>query len=206
MKKSFRNFVIAAVSAASIFGVSAAAFAGEAQAQFVQTDMNFRSAPSKTATIIGSVPAGAKVDVKKSENGWDLITFNGTTGYIHGGNLGSSYTAPTVKKAPAVKSTQTTTKSTETADEIATRNYFDTAFSVNAETLPESGDGAHRVVVDNGYLALRSAPTYESDNEIAQLHTGDLVERTNHETHGSYIEVYSPKYDAYGFVNAGFVE
>ena len=189
MKKSFRNFVIAAVSAASIFGVSAAAFA---DTQFVQTEMNFRTAPSKTATIIDSVPAGAKVDVMGNVDGWDLVSYNGITGYIHGGNVGGSYTAPAVKAA----------QNTETA----TRNYFDTAFSSAAQNLPESGDGTHTVVVNSGYLALRSAPTYEDSNEIAQLHTGDIVQVTSPQAHGSYVEVYSPKYNAYGFVNAGFLQ
>ena len=186
MKKSIRNLVIGAVAAIGVFGTSAAALAAT---QYVQTGMNFRNGPSTTATVIGSVPAGAQVDVQGNVNGWDLITFNGQTGYIHGGNVAASYTAP----APQ-----------QTYD--STRAYFDNNFVQAAQNLPESGDGAHRVVVDNGYLALRTAPTYDASNEIGQLKTGDLVERVDGNTYGSYVKVYSPKLGATGYVNAGFLQ
>ena len=88
MKKSIRNLIIGAAMTAGIFAASTSALAG----QFVQTDMNFRSGASITSTVIGSVPAGAEVEVLGSQNGWDLISYNGVTGYISGGNLGSSFT------------------------------------------------------------------------------------------------------------------
>ena len=69
MRKSIKNFVIGAVMAATALTASTAAFAG----QFVQTDMNFRSGASKTCASIGSVPAGAEVEVLGSTNGWDLV-------------------------------------------------------------------------------------------------------------------------------------
>ena len=183
MKKSVRNLVIGAVAAIGVFGASTAALA---DTQYVQTGMNFRNGPSMTATVIGSVPAGAQVDVKGNENGWDLITYNGQTGFIHGGNVAGSYTAP-------AQQTYATTSA-----------YFDNNFVQAAQNLPESGDGYHTVVVD-GYLALRSAPTYDASNEIGRLYTGDLVERLDANTYGSYIKVYSPKLGATGYVNAGFL-
>ena len=41
--------------------------------------MNFRSGASKTSASIGSVPAGAEVDVLGSVNDWDLVRYNGQT-------------------------------------------------------------------------------------------------------------------------------
>ena len=81
MKKSIRNLVIGAAMAITALGASTAAFAG----QYVQNDMNFRSGASTSAAAIGSVPAGAQVELIRSENGWDLVSYNGRTGYIHGG-------------------------------------------------------------------------------------------------------------------------
>ena len=150
MKKTLRNLVIGAAMAIGVFAASSSTFA---YTQYTQTDMNFRKGPSTAATIIGSVPEGAKVDVIDN----------------------------TVK------------------------NYFDYGFAQAANNLPESGDGCHTVKVSDGYLALRSAPTYEASNEIGRLYTGDIVQRTSSRTSGSYIEVYSPKYNAYGWVNAGFL-
>ena len=68
----------------------------------------------------------------------------------------------------------------------ATRQYFD------------------NVSVDSGYLALRSAPSYDAANEMGRLNNGDLVQVTG-SANGSYVQVYCAKYGAYGWVNAGFL-
>ncbi len=71
MKKAIRNFIIGAAMAASVFGTAGAAFAqSTAATQYVQNSMNFRSGASLSGTIIGSVPAGAKVDVLAYAGDW----------------------------------------------------------------------------------------------------------------------------------------
>ncbi len=184
MKKSIRNLMIGAAMAAGIFATSSATLAAT---QYVQTDMNFRSGASTTATLIGSVPAGAQVEVLDTQNGWNLIRYNGVTGYIHGGNVGSSYTAPANNSA-------------------SVKNYFDNnaGFSQMAQSAVNSTDGWKSVSVD-GYLALRTAPSFDASNEIGQLHTGDTVLVTGGQASGSYVWVYSPKYNTNGYVNAGFL-
>ena len=182
MKKSIRNLIIGAAMTIGVFGASTAAMAAT---QYVQNDMNFRNGPAATSQVIGSVPAGAQVDVLNSVNGWDLINYNGMTGYIHGGNVAASYTAPT---------TYTTTK-----------NYFDNNWTQTAQNMNNYSRGAWKTVyVNSGYLALRNAPFYDSATEIGQLYTGDSVQIEG-EASGSYIYVYSPKYGTSGWVNAGFL-
>ena len=192
MRKAIKNLVIGVIAAVSVFGTSLAAFAST---QFVQTDMNFRSGASKTASVIGSVPAGAQVDFQRSENGWDLVTYNGKTGYIHGGNLGNSYTAPKKTQTPA-------------SNYSSTQNYFDNNWSNRAADMNNNaGNSAWKTVkVDSGYLALRNDATYDASNEIGQLNTGDTVEIQGTKAAGSYVYVYSPKYDTLGWVNAGFLQ
>ena len=184
MKKSIRNLMIGAAMAAGIFATSSVALAAT---QFVQTDMNFRSGASTTAALIGSVPAGAQVEVLDMQNGWNLIRYNGVTGYIHGGNLGNSYTAPASNNA-------------------SVKNYFDNnaGFSQKAQSAVNDASGWKTVSVD-GYLALRTAPSFDASNEIGQLHSGDTVLVTGSQASGSYVWVYSPKYNANGYVNAGFL-
>ena len=184
MKKSLRNLMIGAVMTAGVFAASASALAAT---QFVQTDMNFRSGASTTSTLIGSVPAGAQVEYQNSVNGWDLVTYKGVTGYIHSGNLGASYTAPANNTA-------------------SVKNYFDNnaGFSQMAQSAVNNTDGWMTVNVD-GYLALRSAPSFDASNEIGQLHSGDTVLVTGSQSSGSYVWVYSPKYNTNGYVNAGFL-
>ena len=72
MKKSIRNLVIGAVMAFGVVGASSAALANT---QYVQTGMNFRMGPSTTASVIGSVPEGAQVDLLDTQNGWNLINY-----------------------------------------------------------------------------------------------------------------------------------
>ena len=182
MMKSIRNLVLGAVMAVGVFAASSAAFAGT---QYVQNDMNFRSGASKTAATIGSVPAGAQVEVLGSQDGWNLIRYNGMTGYIHGGNLGDSYVA-----RPSASSVSA---------------YYDNNFTQSASQVANSAKAAHTVYVTDGYLALRSAPSFDASNEIGQLYTGDTVELISTYNTGSYVEVFSPKHGAYGYVNAGFL-
>ena len=189
MKKSIKSLVLGAVMAIGVLGASTAALANT---QYVQTDMNFRNGPSTSAAAIGSVPAGAQVDVISSQNGWDLVNYNGTTGYIHGGNVAGSYTAPSSTASISSYS--------------STKNYFDNNAGFSQKAQAVSTDSNYRKTVQvNGYLALRNAPSYDASNECGKLFTGDVVEVTNSQPNGSYVWVYSPKYDTYGYVNAGFL-
>ena len=182
MKKTLRNLMIGAVMTAGVFAASATALAST---QFVQNDMNFRSGASTTAAIIGSVPAGAQVEVLDLQNGWNLVRYNGTTGYIHAGNLADTYTAP------------------QTQD--STQSYFDNNWTSTAQSMNATSRGTWKTVyVSSGYLALREAPFYDVTTEIGQLYTGDTVQIEGEAT-GSYIYVYSPKYGTSGWVNAGFL-
>ena len=182
MKKSLRNMIIGAVMTAGIFAASASALAAT---QYVTTDMNFRSGASSTSTLIGSVPAGAQVEVLDLQNGWNLIRYNGMIGYIHGGNLADTYVA-----RPSASTT---------------RAYYDNNFTQNANQIANSAKAVHTVYVTDGYLALRTQPTFDDSNIIGQLYTGDTVELISTYNTGSYVEVFSPKYGTYGYVNAGFL-
>jgi len=193
MKKALRNLVVGAVMAATVITASAAAFAG----QYVQTDMNFRSGASKTSASIGSVPAGAEVEVLGSTNGWDLVRYNGRTGYIHGGNLGSTFV---VKQQQAKPAAQNNAQTYSTTQSYFDNNWTGTAANMNGQT------GAWKTVkVDSGYLALRRDTAYDQSNVIGQLYTGDQVEIQGSGCQGSYVFVYSPKYGCCGWVNAGFL-
>ena len=193
MKKAVRNFVIGAAMAIGVFASTVSAFAAS---QFVQTDMNFRSGASTTSTIIGSVPAGAEVDVLGSVNDWDLVSYNGKTGYIHGGNLAN--TKPQAQKQAAAPAQNTNTYK-------STQSYFDNNWTGTAANMNGQTGAWKTVKVDSGYLALRRDTTYDQSNVIGQLYTGDQVEIQGSGCQGSYVFVYSPKYGCNGWVNAGFL-
>ena len=200
MKKSIRNLVIGAVMAAGVLASTATAFAGT---QYVQTTMNFRSGASKTASSIGSIPEGAKVEFINKKNDWDLVRYNGKTGYIHAGNLADSYV---VKKAPAIKTSTVTKTNTAAQDYVkATKNFYDTTWTKTAQSLTDSVGTWKTVSVSGGYLALRGDFTYDDANELGKLYNGDVVEIQGG-CEGSYVFVYSPKLNTIGWVNAGFLK
>ena len=200
MKKSFRNLVIGTVMAAGVFASTVTAFAGT---QYVQTTMNFRSGASKTASSIGTIPEGAKVEFINKKNDWDLVRYNGKTGYIHAGNLADSYV---VKKAPVIKTSTVTKTNTASQDYVkATKNFYDTTWAKTAQSLTDSVGTWKTVSVSGGYLALRGDFTYDDANELGKLYNGDVVEIQGG-CEGSYVFVYSPKLDTIGWVNAGFLK
>ena len=182
MKKTIRNLVIGAAMTIGVFAASTAAMAAT---QFVQNDMNFRSGAGTTATCIGSVPAGAQVEVLESVNGWDRISYNGQIGFIHGGNVAASYKAP----APV----QTSTKS-----------YYDNNWTQTAQNMNNYNGEYRTVYVESGFLALRTTPEYDDSNIMGELYTGDVVQLIGG-TEGSYVRVYSSKIGTHGWVNAGFL-
>lgn len=83
---------------------------------------------------------------------------------------------------------------------------------VNKDYLVSSGSSNYTrssystwtVSVSKGYLALRTAKSYDSSNEIGELYSGDTVELLD-SSDASYWYVYSPKLDRYGYVNKDYL-
>ena len=77
----------------------------------------------------------------------------------------------------------------------------------------QNQNGRWRVVagLQTGWLAMRTAPTYDYSNEMRgnELYNGDQVQVLSAPVVGSdnrtYILVYSPKTGARGYVNASFL-
>ena len=65
--------------------------------------------------------------------------------------------------------------------------------------------------LETGYLAMRTAPAYDPNNEIrgAELYNGDQVKLVGSSVAGSdgrtYIQVFSDKTGTTGYVNADFL-
>ena len=68
-----------------------------------------------------------------------------------------------------------------------------------------AADEDYTVSVDTGYLALRTAPDYDEDNEIGSLYSGDRVV-VKEKTKGQYWWVYAPKYGREGYVNKDYIK
>ena len=63
----------------------------------------------------------------------------------------------------------------------------------------------YTVKVASGYLALRTEMEYDESNEIGALYNGDIVYLQS-KTSGKYWYVYAPSLDAFGFVNASYLQ
>ena len=78
------------------------------------------------------------------------------------------------------------------------------------------GDWATVCNLQDGYLAIRTAPAADYNNEINHtgLHNGDKVQITGGTVMGttfggakaSYTWVFSPKYGVSGYVNSAFIK
>ena len=101
-----------------------------------------------------------------------------------------------VKKIKTLKDTPENTSSIQ--------SYYDNSWKKEAQNMSKEKGVWKTVRVDSSYLALRNSPTYDGGNETGRLYTGDTVQIAG-TCSKSYIYVYSPKYNAYGWVNAGFL-
>ena len=76
---------------------------------------------------------------------------------------------------------------------------------------PNNPDRRRVSGLQTGYLAMRSAPTYDFGNEIrgAELYNGDVVFIRGAYTQGydgrTYVTVFAPKNGVTGYVNASFL-
>ncbi|MBQ9827334.1 MAG: hypothetical protein IJM62_01480 [Lachnospiraceae bacterium] len=59
--------------------------------------------------------------------------------------------------------------------------------------------------VDHGYLAIRSAMTFDTSNELGRLSAGDPVYVVSTDTGSNYWYCYSPYPGIYGFVNSAYL-
>ena len=84
------------------------------------------------------------------------------------------------------------------------QSYYDNSWKKEAQKMSKEKGAWKTVHVDSNYLALRRSPIYDSSNEIGRLYNGDTVQITGN-CSKSYVSVYSPKYNANGWVNAGFL-
>ncbi|WP_339164355.1 SH3 domain-containing protein [Siminovitchia sp. FSL W7-1587] len=74
------------------------------------SNLNLRSTPSTSGSVIGRVSNGTKVSVLSESNGWAKVTANGKTGYVSSQYLSSqSSTPPAPKPSPSAPG-KTTTK------------------------------------------------------------------------------------------------
>jgi len=65
--------------------------------------------------------------------------------------------------------------------------------------------GDYQVRVEKNYLALRTAPAFDCENEIGQLRPGDLV-TVKKKPEGDYWWVYSPRCNKSGYVNKDYLK
>ena len=79
--------------------------AGQYTTKGVTTNLNIRSSPSTSAAVVGKVPAGATVNVSKTNGSWAYVEYNGTTGYCSLDYLQKSIQKPSAPVASLSKIT-----------------------------------------------------------------------------------------------------
>ena len=190
MNKMMKKLIIA-IAAAMTLTTATAAFANETKYVASDIGVNVRQGASADSARLGGLNKGDAVDVVTVNNGWALINYNGGTAYVTDGAL--SYNKPVVQDYGYARGID------------ANGNFV----SNNAGTPDYVRTNANQATKDqytvnvNGYLALRSEPSFNYGNEIGQLHTGDVVNFK--ENYGTYWCVYVPATGMLGFVNSNYL-
>ena len=78
------------------------------------------------------------------------------------------------------------------------------ALSLPFSVLCHAAGETYQVSVQKGYLALRTAKSYNSSNEIGELYSGDTVQVQDY-SDPTYWYVYSPKLNRSGYVNKDYL-
>ena len=105
------------------------------------TSLNFRSGPSTSYSIIGSISKGSKVEVISTSNGWSKIKYDGKTGYVSSKYLTSS----------APESSTTTTKYVN-ATTLNVRSGPSTSYSVIGSL--SNGSKVEVISTSNGWSKI----------------------------------------------------
>ena len=114
--------------------------------------------------------------------------------------IGELYTGDTVQ----VTDTSDSTYWYVYSPKLGKSGYVNRNYLVGSTSAASTSGTTYTVSVQSGYLALRTAKTYDSRNEIGELYTGDTVQVTD-TSDSTYWYVYSPKHGKSGYVNRNYL-
>lgn len=159
---------------------------------------NVRTAPTTDARVVKTLDFNDQVFITGvTSNGWYQISESDP---VYGG-VGSYYICGDLVSDEAQYEQNYGYASGITAEGEFRTNNAGTPDYVNTMENRDYKE-TYTVCVD-GYLALRSEPAFNYDNEFAQLHTGDVVNVK--ENYGTYWCVYVPETGMLGFVNSNYL-
>ncbi len=97
----------------------------------------------------------------------------------------------------------------EELKKITEEELKEVAGGVNGKVGLDEGPWMEVANLKTGWLALRSDPSYNYNNEIGKLYNGDDVQiignGSGNENGASYVWVWSPKLNKSGWVNDSFL-
>ena len=164
---------------------------------------NVRTAPGTSGRILKALAYNTAVTATgKTSNGWYRFT---TTDPLYGGQL-FGYISGSLLSTSKQSSNSSSSAAYGYASGITSDGQIATNNAGTPNYVKTSSNSAYKTTYTvnvNGYLALRSDPAFNYSNEIAQLHTGDVVEYR--ENYGTYWCVYVPATGLLGFVNSNYL-
>lgn len=97
----------------------------------------------------------------------------------------------------------TTTKPTSSKAATSTASKNTQLYTGYSNSVP-ANYSLYYAKVNTGYLAIRSAKSFDSSNELGKMYTGDSVYVVDTST-GSYWYCYSPVLGIYGYINSDYL-
>ena len=135
---------------------------------------------------------------KNSGDYWYVYDKTGKTfGYVKSMDISTSKTQDTTSTASKAQ-TQTSTTQAQTQKQTQSSGYY-----TGTGSTPSSYS-TYYAKVNTGYLAIRTAKSYDDSNIIGQMYTGYKVYVIDKST-GTYWYCYSPDNGVYGYVNSNYL-
>ena len=148
---------------------------------------------------IQKIDSGSAVSVlaKTSGDYWFVNLPNSKTyGYVKCTDLTNTKPSSSSSKAASSK----TTSSKKTAASSAPKS---SGYPTGAGSTP-ANYSVYYAKVNTGYLAIRSAKSFDSSNELGRMYTGSTVYVVDKST-GTYWYCYQPDMGIYGYVNSDYL-
>ena len=112
------------------------------------TSLNIRSAPSTSASKVGSIPNGATVTVSSGNGSWAAVSYNGISGYCSMDYLKQTAAQTTTTTTQTTTTTTTTAAATTTTTAKATTETAAATTTATQASVPVIG------VADPNYASI----------------------------------------------------
>ncbi len=199
MTGKINKILVACIFAFSLVLVCSVAMAATQSGQIVGTDVNIRTAPDTSSSIITKL-SNSKVSIIDKSSGWYKISFDGKTGWVHGDYIKALSTNGTIN-AEGVNFRSSASTSGEIIDSLS---------KGTSVVILDTASDWHKVKVGEkvGYVATKFVSATSTSDKTSRSTKPETVEITDDEvaddaSTSAKVIAYAKKYVGVRYVYGG---